>query len=168
MRTTTRIVLWKRLAAISFFLIAESNLSAQSTDYEDTIISDLESILATDFRDDRAMSVAVGRLYLQCGALYRAMSSSLANSRPAAALLFNDNQNWYQVVGQALIAAPGEPVSSATTLVEAYIESYGLDVVLHYSEKAMDERMERCNAPNFQEYGNRIVSELENQIHVSQ
>jgi len=124
--------------------------------------------LATDFRDDRAMSVAVGRLYLQCGALYRAMSSSLANSRPAAALLFNDNQNWYQVVGQALIAAPGEPVSSATTLVEAYIESYGLDVVLHYSEKAMVERMERCNAPNFQEYGNRIVSELENQIHVSQ
>jgi hypothetical protein len=149
-------------------LAAASNLSAQSTDYEDAIISELESILATDFRGDRAMSVAVGRLYLQCGALYRAMSRSSTDSRPAAAQLFNDNQNWYPIVGQALLAEPGEPVSSATTFAEAYIESYMLDFVLQYSEQAMDEQFERCNALNFQEYGNRIVSELENQINVSQ
>ncbi len=141
-------------------VLVTTSVSAQLSETEDQISDEIQSIMELDLNDDDAMRRAVGEQFLQCAALYNAMSIVLAESRPATAELYNEMKNFHLIVGQALFTEPGMSLSSATSFANAYVETYMLDRLPNYSEAETDYRKKWCNSDSMQNRGKEIVSDL--------
>ena len=152
---------------MALFLIAliTTSVSAQSSETEHQFINKLKSILELDFDDEDALQEAVAYEYLQCAAFYNAVSIAASeSSRPATADLYTEMKNWHVIVGQALLTEDGMPLSSQSTFVNAYVDTYELNSVLEYSEADVDFMRDWCSSDSMQDYGKEIISALEKNL----
>ncbi len=157
-------ILRTKLLVPFLIVLVTTSVSAQLSETEDQISDEIQSIMELDLNDDDGMRRAVGEQFLQCAALYNAMSIVLAESRPATVELYNEMKNFHLIVGQALFTEPGMPLSSATSLANAYVETYMLDSLPNYSEAEIDYRKKWCKSDSMQNRGKEIVSDLEKNL----
>jgi len=157
-------ILRTKLMVPFLIVIVATSVSAQSSGTDDEISKEIQSWLEIDPADHDAMRRAVAKQFLQCAALYNDMSITFADSRPAAAKLLNEFKNFHLIVGQALSTEPGMPLSSVTSLVNAYVETYMLDSLPNFTEAELVRKEEWCNSDSMQNRGKEVVADLEKNL----
>lgn len=95
-----------------------------------------------------------------CAALFDGLSLSVVHERPKLATLYRDKEYWFEIIGVNLLTPKGKTLGSQRALAEAYMESYRLDTLSKYSVDDLALLKQSCLTPQFQRYGNDIISTL--------